>query len=60
MSKIKENWQKLLVLATVVWAVIFYTPVIDNMDFEEGVAIILGPFVIALAIYMLFPKRTDQ
>lgn len=60
MNKIKENWRKLLVLATVIWAVIFYTPVIEYMDFEEGVAIILGPFVIALAIYMLFPKRTDQ
>jgi len=61
MNKIKENWRPLLVLATVVWAVIIFTPVEDQMGLEhEAYPIILGPFVIAMAIFLLFPKRKNH
>lgn len=59
MNKIKDNWRALLVLVTVIWAVIIYSPVDYQMGFDDGFLIILGPFVIAIAIYFLFPRRKD-
>ena len=59
-KKIKANWRPLLVLATVVWAVIIFTPVEYQMGLDpDAFPIILGPFVIATAIYLLFPKRKN-
>ena len=58
MKKIKENWRPLLVLATVVWAVFTYAE--EGLKYRSDIAFVLGPFVIAMAIYFLFPKRNDQ
>ena len=55
---LKENWRQLLVLVTVIWAVFAYAEA--GLTYEEDVALVLGPFVIAMAIYLLFPKRKDQ
>ena len=57
MSKIKENWRPLMVLATVVWAVFTFADLGLDFRFEEETAVVLGPLVIAMAIYFLFPKR---
>ena len=57
MNKIKEKWRPLLVLATVVWAVFALAE--EGLNYWEDVALVLGPFVIALAIYLLFPKRIN-
>ena len=58
MNKIKENWRPLLVLATVVWAVFTYAE--DGLRTSEDRVFVLGPFVIAMAIYFLFPKRKNH
>ncbi len=58
MKKIMENWRPLLVLTTVLWAVFTYAE--EGLDHNEDIAFVLGPFVIAMAIYFLFPKRKDQ
>ena len=57
MNKIKENWRALMVLATVVWAVFSYAEVGLDFGYEEDTAFVLGPFVIAMAIFFLFPKN---
>lgn len=57
-NKIIENWRPLLVLATVVWAVFAYA--VYGIRREDLSALVLGPFVIALAIYFLFPKRKNE
>lgn len=55
MNKIKDNWCPLLVLATVIWAVLTFGN--EGFQNEEEQALVLGPFVIAMAIYFLFPNR---
>ena len=55
MNKIKDNWCPLLVLATVIWAVLTFGN--EGFQDEEEQALVLGPFVIAMAIYFLFPNR---
>ena len=57
MNKIKENWRPLMVLATVVWAVFSYAELGLDFGYEEDTAIVLGPFVIAMAIYFLFSSK---
>lgn len=57
MNKIKENWRPLVVLATVVWAVFSFAEFGFDFYDEEETALIFGPFVIAMAIYFLFPKQ---
>ena len=57
MNKIKENWRALLVVSGVVWAILTYTD--DGLDDPAHVSLVLGPVVIALAIYFLFPKRKE-
>ena len=59
-ARIKENWRSLMVLTTVVWAVFSYAEFGLDFGYEEETAIVLGPFVIAMAIYFLFPKRKDK
>ena len=58
MTKIIENWRPLMVLATVVWAVFIFAE--NGIKYSEDIAFVLGPFVIAMAIYFLFPKQKDQ
>ena len=55
LNKIKENWRPFMVLATVIWGVVFF----GNEGFygDDEKALVLGPFVIAIAIFFLFPKR---
>ena len=57
MNKIKENWRALLVLSSVVWAVFAYAAY--GLRRPDDVSLVLGPFVIAMAIYFLFPKRKE-
>ena len=57
MNKIKENWRALLVLSSVVWAVFAYAAY--GLRRSDDVSLVLGPFVIAMAIYFLFPKRKE-
>ena len=54
-NKIKENWRPLLILAAVVWGVFALANTGSGIRPEEY-ASVLGPFVIATAIYLLFPK----
>ena len=60
MNKIRENWRPLIVLATVVWAVFSFADFGGDFNDEEETALIFGPFVIAMAVYFLFPKRKDK
>ena len=57
MNKIKENWRPLLVLASVVWGVFYFGT--EGFRGEDEKALVLGPFVIAMAIYFLFPARKN-
>jgi len=54
------NWRPILVLATVVWGVVGYSPILDEYGRDDGYPFIFGPFVIAMAVYFLFPKRKDR
>lgn len=50
-----RSWRKLMVLGSVVWAVL--ATLATNPSYSSEYAIIIGPFVIALTIYFLFPQK---
>ena len=53
-----REWRKLMVLASVVWAVLATWEINPNRSSEY--AIIVGPFVLAITIYFLFLRQGEK
>lgn len=53
-----REWRKLMILASVVWAVLATWEM--NPNRSSDYAIIIGPFVIAITIYFLFLRQSEK
>ena len=55
---LKVSWRRIAVLASIIWA--FVAALGINPRESAEFALVLGPFVISLAVYLLVPKRQGQ